>query len=61
MKLTTMKSRAVTGGIGEQMAQQRRDREMSRIGFPAALLAASLLCIAPAAGQIEGGRAAALD
>jgi CHAT domain-containing protein len=34
---------------------------MSRIGFPAALFAASLLCVAPAAGQVEGGRAAALD
>ena len=34
---------------------------MNRIGFPAALLAASLLYIAPATAQVESGRAAALD
>jgi CHAT domain-containing protein len=34
---------------------------MNRIGFWAALFAASLFCIAPAAAQVEAGRAAALD
>ena len=34
---------------------------MSRIGFPAALFAGALSCIAPAAAEVEGGRAAALD
>jgi hypothetical protein len=52
---------AGTGDMGEQMAQGRRDRRMSRIIFPAALFAASLLCITPAAAQVERGRAEALD
>src|ERR1700749_817748 len=43
------------------MAQNRHDREMSRIGFAAALSAAFVLCIATAAAQVESGRAAALD
>src|SRR5712672_394162 len=43
------------------MAQNRHDRKMSRIGFPAALFAGALSCIAPAAAEVEGGRAAALD
>src|SRR5271166_1346324 len=43
------------------MAQNRRDRKMNRIGFSAALFAAFLLCLAPAAAQVESGRAAALD
>ena len=34
---------------------------MNRIGFPSALVAASLFCVTPAAGQVESGRAAALD
>src|SRR5271165_341390 len=43
------------------MAQNRRDRKMNRIGFSAALLAGSLFYVAPAAAQVESGRAAALD
>ena len=34
---------------------------MNRIGFWAALVAASVFCIAPAAAQLEAGRAAAID
>jgi hypothetical protein len=34
---------------------------MNRIGFSSALLAASLFCVAPAAAQVESGRAAVLD
>src|SRR5438477_637154 len=61
MWYSSTRESAGRGGISEQMARNCRDREMSRIGFLAPLFAASLLCIAPAAAQVEGGRAAALD